>query len=125
MSRESVTKFFEAVRTDEAVVERLRALSDDTVEFARVSAELGRARGFAFEPTDVRDVLNALVEKFLTELSDQDLSAVSGGGAVSAMPNCLAVGGRGGGSAGCTTALMMNSGYQWVWINGQLVMRQV
>lgn len=104
MSKDSVTKFFEAVRKDEAIVERLRAISEDVDDFARLSAELGRERGFAFEPSDVREALDALARKNAAELSEKDLSAVAGGGGMTAINYC-AVGG-GAVSGGCTGMLL-------------------
>ena len=101
MSKDSVMKFFETVRSDEAAVARLRALEGDTVAFARLSAELGRERGFAFEPSDVREALDALVRKAGGELSNQDLSAVAGGASGMA---CYA-GGGGGVCVGSTGAI--------------------
>jgi hypothetical protein len=80
MSKDTVMKFFDAIRSDEAIVERLRAISKDVDAFARLSVDLGRERGFAFEPSDVREALDALVRKAEGELSDRDLAAVAGGG---------------------------------------------
>ena len=107
MSKDSVMNFFEAVRKDEAIVERLRAISEDVDAFARMSAELGRERGFAFEPSDVREALDALVRKNAAELSEKDLSAVAGGGGT-AVSLCGCIGGGGGGAltTGCTTVVL-------------------
>jgi hypothetical protein len=79
MSLDSVAKFFEAVRTDEAVVERLRAASQNADLFAGLACELGRERGVAFEPSDVTAAFDALSAKPEGELSDHELSAVAGG----------------------------------------------
>ncbi len=100
MSSENVKKFFEAVRKDEKAVERLRALETDVEAFSRLSAELGRERGFAFEPSDVRELLESLGGKAEGQLSDKELAAVSGGGQLSVMPLCFAVHG-GVASSGC------------------------
>jgi predicted ribosomally synthesized peptide with nif11-like leader len=80
MTQDNVMKFFEAVRTDETTTERLRAVSENVDEFARLAADLGRERGFAFEPSDVQETLDALARQNAEELSDQELSAVAGGG---------------------------------------------
>ncbi len=79
MSRDAVMKFFEAIQKDEVIVVRLRALEGDFDAFARLAAELGREREFVFEPSDVREVLDALAAKAEGGLSDGELSAVSGG----------------------------------------------
>jgi len=79
MTQDNVMKFFEAVRTDETTTERLRAVSENVDDFARLAADLGRERGFAFEPSDVQETLDALARKNAEELSDQELSAVAGG----------------------------------------------
>jgi hypothetical protein len=79
MTQDNVMKFFEAVRTDETTTERLRAVSENVGDFARLAADLGRERGFAFEPSDVQETLDALAAKREGELSDQELSAVAGG----------------------------------------------
>lgn len=79
MSQETVMKFFDSVREDKAVAERLHSADDDLDEFARLSAELGRARGFEFEPSDVRSAIASLMARWQNELTDQQLSAVSGG----------------------------------------------
>ena len=105
MSKDAVLKFFETVRKDEAIVERLRAISENVDAFARLSVELGRERGFAFEPSDVTEALDALARKNAAELSEKDLSAVAGGGGITAIPYC-AVGGGGGASGGCTGMLL-------------------
>lgn len=81
MSQETVMKFFEAVREDKAVAERLHTADDDLDEFARLSAELGRTRGFEFEPSDVRSTIASLLARRQNELTDRELSAVSGGAA--------------------------------------------
>jgi len=106
MSKDSVMKFFEAVRKDEAIVERLRALEGDTVAFARLSAELGRERGFAFEPSDVREAIEALARKNAAELSDRELSAVAGGGTfpMQATVGCMTTNVILRVTAGCQTA---------------------
>jgi predicted ribosomally synthesized peptide with nif11-like leader len=80
MTQDNVMKFFEAVRTDETTTERLRAVSENVGDFARLAADLGRERGFAFEPSDVQETLDALARQNAEELSDQELSAVAGGG---------------------------------------------
>jgi predicted ribosomally synthesized peptide with nif11-like leader len=79
MSKESVLKFFEVIRTDEAVAEELRAAGENVDDFLRLSAKLGRERGFEFEPASVREALDELALPKHGELSDQELSAVSGG----------------------------------------------
>ncbi len=48
--KDSVIKFFEVVRQDEKLSERLRELSEKIEEVSQLSSELGRERGFDFEP---------------------------------------------------------------------------
>ncbi len=79
MRSENVKKFFEAIQKDEKAVERLRALETDVDAFARLAVELGRERGFAFEPSEVQEALAAAAGNSAGELSDQELLAVSGG----------------------------------------------
>ncbi len=79
MSSEAVKKFFEAVKSDPATAERLRALEGDPDAFTRRAVELGGQRGFAFEPSDVRKLLEELTPKANAELSEEELSAVAGG----------------------------------------------
>ncbi len=79
MSKDSVLKFFEAIQKDEVLVARLRALEGEFDAFARLSAELGREQGFAFEPSEVQQALAAAAGTPAGELSDQELLAVSGG----------------------------------------------
>jgi bacteriocin-like protein len=106
MSKDTVMKFFEAVQKDEAIAERLRAISKNVDAFARLSAELGREREFTFEPSDVREALDALARKSAAELSDKDLSAVSGGVGVPTAGICVVAGGGGAASGGCTGMLL-------------------
>jgi len=119
MSQETVMRFFEAVRKDEAVSERLRAVSENIDEFARLSADLGRERGFAFGPSDVRETLDALSRQNPGKLSDRELSAVAGGGALSYSDFCSGNRG-GGGSAGCTE-FVLSPRYHWAYVNTQWV----
>jgi predicted ribosomally synthesized peptide with nif11-like leader len=79
MNQDSVARFFESVRTDDAVAERLRAASENGDQFARLAAELGQERGFTFEPADVTEALAAIAATREGELSEQELSAVAGG----------------------------------------------
>ncbi len=79
MSKDSVIGFFEAARTDEVTTERLRAVAGDVEAFSRLASDLGRDRGFIFEPSDVREAFDALAAGPAGELSDAELSAVAGG----------------------------------------------
>jgi len=103
MSQDSVMNFFESVRSDDAVVEQLRAVGENIDEFARLSVELSRERGFAFEASDVRKTLDELARQKAGELSNEDLSAVAGGTAM-CTEGFFRTGGGGGGSAGCQPA---------------------
>ncbi len=76
--KDSVAKFFEVVRQDEKLTERLRALSDKIDEFSRLSSELGRERGFEFEPADVQDAISALSQN-RAGLTEEQLRAIAGG----------------------------------------------
>jgi hypothetical protein len=125
MIHDHVMKFFQDVRTDEAAVARLRAQGGDPDTFARLAADLGRERGFAFEPSEVREALDAIGAKAEGGLSEQELSAVAGGGGFT---TACYLGMGGGASAGCTGATMNNvyqHVYQWMWVNTQWVYRQV
>ncbi len=104
MSRDAVMRFFEAIRAEEEVVRHLRPLEADLDAFARLSAELGRARGFSFDPSEVREVLDAVAKKAGEELSDRELSAVAGGGWTFNFPSFGCRGTLGPGkTAGCMT----------------------
>ena len=79
MSRDTVRGFFESVEGDKATTERLRAVNEDIDAFSRLASDLGRERGFSFEPSDVREELDAIAGNAASELSDDELSAVAGG----------------------------------------------
>ena len=79
MSQETVMKFFEAVAKDEAVTRRLHSVGENVDEFADLSADLGRQRGFAFEPSDVRAAITSWLARQPRELDDRALAALSGG----------------------------------------------
>jgi predicted ribosomally synthesized peptide with nif11-like leader len=84
MMKESVAKFFEVVRQDEKLAERLRTFSENPDHFSRLSSELGRERGFEFEAADVQNALAALSAQAETGLTEEQLRNVAGG---VSMPN--------------------------------------
>jgi hypothetical protein len=73
MIKGSVAKFFEVVRQDEKLAERLRALTENEVAFSRLSSELGRERGYEFDAADVRNALVALSAQTQTMLTKEQL----------------------------------------------------
>ncbi len=88
--KDSVIKFFEVVRQDEKLTERLRAVGDKIEEFSRLACELGRQRGFVFEPKDVEETLKALVSQKQGELTEEQLSAIAAGAAGTGAYACFA-----------------------------------
>jgi Nif11 domain len=79
MSQGHVLRFFEAVKTDEVVTERLRALGANLDEFAQVVTDLAQERGFIFDPSDVGEALEALARKSEEEVPDRDRSTIAEG----------------------------------------------
>ncbi len=105
--KDSVIKFFEFVRQDEKLAERLRALGDKIEEFSRLACELGREHGFVFEPKDVQETLNSLVSQNQGELTDEQLGAIAAGGSLCSATvlkltvACVGVAGYNVATAGC------------------------
>ncbi len=115
--KDSVIKFFEFVRQDEKLTERLRAVGDKIEDFSRLACELGRERGFMFAAKDVHDTLKTLVSQDQGELTDEQLGAIAGGlyGGLTLIKTAACAGGGGGiydpgtggvvGTIGCPTAV--------------------
>jgi hypothetical protein len=102
MSQHSVMAFFEAVRTEETVVERMRAASENADAFARLASDLGRERGFVFEPSEVKAAIDSLAAKSGGELPDKDLADVAGGAYM-----YFTLRGGGAASSGCATTAIL------------------
>ena len=72
MSKENVDAFLDRVSTDEAFAAQLDAAKEDPVAVQALIAEAG----FTVDPLEVRD---AFLERFASELNEEQLAAIAGG----------------------------------------------
>jgi predicted ribosomally synthesized peptide with nif11-like leader len=81
MANELVNRFLSLVRKDTSIQERLRTAKDqDTL--AKTAVQIGSERGLHFSAQDVLDKLKEITGGS-RELTDAELEAVAGAGAIS------------------------------------------
>jgi predicted ribosomally synthesized peptide with nif11-like leader len=78
MADTDLTRFFDLVRQDPSLQEKLSQVSD-TEQFAQLAVELGAARGLAFAASDVKAVADADLASRRAQVSDAELVSVAGG----------------------------------------------
>ena len=87
MSKENLSAFYQAFRTDLSLQQQLEGITDP-VEYVNKAVSLGASRGFEFTQAEVEAAIanpSAFLEESLgEELSDLELQVVSGGGT----PSC-------------------------------------
>ena len=85
MSQESVQQFFQMVSQDQELQSRLKA-TNDREAYIRSCVELGKEKGYSFTSLQVATALDAAAKKVAengeqaSALSQEELSAVAGGG---------------------------------------------